>query len=193
MVSFVLISVLPMGWIVPGARADGGGFSNRDLDGPKAFSFDGIIFQVVDDPEVPVPVPVTAVGQFDAKNGRVELLKRTLNVGGVLIVTQEFAGVADVREDGTGTAKFCSTKRTLPPAAPGDAFPTVTYEEFSFGISGEDNSEVEFIGTRLIGGFDPNADCNLEDEGGGIVNPVAYGVSVCGIARTQYVNDDDDD
>ncbi len=96
--SFVLITALPVGWIVPGARADGGGFSNRDLDGPKGFSF---------------------------------------------------------------------------------------------VISGEDNSEVEFIGTRLIGGFDPNADCSLEQEGGGIVDPVAFGVSVRGIARTQYVGDDD--
>lgn len=194
---FVLVTAPPLSWIVPGARADGGGFSTADLDGSYGFSFDGSVFGVGESLGVDGYVPLSAVGQFDADEGTVTELKRTLNVGGVLIVKETFTGQATVEEDGTGTARFCSTGRTFVPDPPPVPFPTVTYEEFSFVITGEDNNEVEFIGTTLIGGSNENgaiAGCNLAVEGGFFgVEPVLIPVSVRGIARAQDEGGDDDD
>ncbi len=151
--------------------AEAGGFSEADIDGPYGFSFDGFITDlgVIGGGH---PIPITAVGQFDAKRATLLRLRRTINVGGVAIVEDEFVGEARVDPDGRGVASFCSTKRTI---TGNFAFPDQTFETFSFVITGKKNEEIEFIGTGL---FPVTGRCpeNLAD-------PIA--ATVLGIARKQ--------
>jgi hypothetical protein len=83
---------------------DGKSFSNRDVDGPTAFDFDGF---VTDPAGSGTLVPAASVGRFVA-DGRGNLLEgeRTLMVGGTFLFQQQhFTCTYDVRPNGMGSAR----------------------------------------------------------------------------------------
>jgi hypothetical protein len=88
--------------VVPIAEAEGpndrDGFSVRDIAGPMAFAFDGVV--TVDT----VAAPAAAVGRFIADgHGQLTDGVRTLVVGGT-VLQQTFTCTYTVDPNGTGTA-----------------------------------------------------------------------------------------
>ena len=176
---FVSATVLPVGGIVPAAIGDGGGFSRADIDGDYGFEFSGGVLDV-DTFGYAVVLPVSAVGQFNVNKGKDAVLTRTLNIGGG-IVQDTFTGEVDyVNPDGTGSATFCTESRTSSIAV----FPAFTKETFTFVITGEDDNEVEFIGTQTL---PSEQDCSP------VAGALPLPVSIQGTARKQDVDDGDDD
>lgn len=86
--------------VAPNVEAgDGKSYSLRDVDGPTAFDFDGFVTAGG------TLVPAAAVGRFIADGrGRLTDGERTLMVGGVAVLRQEFSCTYDVRPNGIGSA-----------------------------------------------------------------------------------------
>ena len=101
---------------VPAVQA-GDRFTNRDVDGPTAFAFDGFA-------TVPVPgggftmVPTASTGRFTADgHGNITDGARTLVVGGQSL-KQEFTCSYNVNPNGTGDARCTVTPSFLTPTVP---------------------------------------------------------------------------
>ena len=131
---------------------DQASFSDRDIQGPYGFSFDGLVIGPAG------LVPVGAVGQFEADGaGTFPRLVRTLNLGGGAGIQQFEGGKYQVNPDGTGFACFCGDPPQQIPGVPPLIFDPVeeaedqpgTFEVFSFVITGEDKDEAEFVGISL--------------------------------------------
>jgi hypothetical protein len=123
-------------------------FSDKDLNGPTAFSFDGTVTLPVNGSNV--AVPVSAVGQcnWDGK-GSAPSATRTFNFGGAVILQQVAHGEYHVNPDGTGTARFeVTTQKVMGTPPPGVSLPGTSIETFSFALSKE--NELQFIGTGLL-------------------------------------------
>ncbi len=99
------------------------GFTNRDLRGSFAYTFQGTLINTLSGQ----PIPVTAVGVFTLDGqGKVEKGFRYLNVGGQ-VIRQNATGTYSVNPDGTGTATFSVVSVAGEPSA----FPP-TSEVFNF-------------------------------------------------------------
>lgn len=123
-------------------------YSEKDLDGPTGFSFDGTVTLSINGASV--AVPVSAIGQvnWDGK-GKATSATRTFNFGGAVILKQVAAGEYQVNPDGTGTARFeVTTVEVIGSPPPGVQLPGTAVETFVFVIN-QDN-ELQFIGTGLL-------------------------------------------
>jgi hypothetical protein len=123
-------------------------YTEKDLNGPTAFSFDGTVNLSIN--EASVAVPVSAIGQvnWDGK-GKAPSAVRIFNFGGAVILKQAAVGEYQVNTDGTGIARFeVTTLEVIGTPPPGVQLPGTAIETFSFVLS-QDN-ELKFIGTGLL-------------------------------------------
>jgi len=123
-------------------------YSEKDLRGPTAFSFDGTVTLSINDANV--AVPVSAIGQVNWDgNGKAPSANRIFNFGGAVILKQAAVGEYQVNPDGTGTARFEVTTLEVIGSPPlGVQLPGTAVETFAFVLS-QDN-ELQFIGTGLL-------------------------------------------
>lgn len=115
-------------------------FGNSAARGTWAFSISGTAF--VPDPGsgVPVPVPFSAIGQYEADGkGIFPSAVRTVNFGGQ-VLHQTAVGTYQVHPDGTGVAEFQVYDR--------DTGILVSEEAFEFVISA-DRNQTFAIGTAV--------------------------------------------
>jgi hypothetical protein len=111
------------------------GFSNGDVRGAYAASFDGFAYVPVPPAGTPTRVPVASVGRFVADgNGQITNGKRTLVVDGMAF-QQTFTCSYHVNPDGTGNARCL-------------ILPGNTTETFDFVII-ESRESAVFTGTTL--------------------------------------------
>ena len=146
MLTLFVSQVAPLpDWIMQDAKAKT--FSVSDFMGPYATSFDGMAtFTLAEGPRL--SVPIAAVGLLEADGAGNATLKRTLNIGGIVILEEEGAGTYTVNQNGTGKGIFnITTKNQTGTLPPGLLLPKVTQETFS-AVIGEE--EIEFVGTSSI-------------------------------------------
>ena len=109
-------------------------FSNKDVDGPTAFAFDGWVTLGG------ALVPGAATGRFIADGrGHISDGVRTLMAGGVLVLHQTFTCDYSVNADGTGSAT-CPVATVTPTGIPNSV------ETFDFVIV-EKKKEAFFTST----------------------------------------------
>lgn len=127
---------------------DNKNYTERDLDGPTGFSFDGTVTLSIDGTNV--AVPVSAVGQVNWDgNGNATSATRTFNFGGAVILKQTAVGEYQVNPDGTGTARFeVTTQEIIGTLPPGVQLPVTAIETFSFVLI--QKNELQFIGTGYL-------------------------------------------
>jgi len=124
-------------------------YTNKDLNGPTGFSFDGTVTLMINGTNV--AVPVSAVGQVNWDgDGRAPSASRTFNFGGAVILKQTAEGEYQINPDGTGTARFVvTTQEVIGTPPPGVGLPGKAIETFSFVLTQPAN-ELQFIGTGLL-------------------------------------------
>jgi hypothetical protein len=123
-------------------------YTEKDLDGATAFSFDGTVTLSINGSSV--AVPVSAIGQvnWDGK-GKATSATRTFNFGGAVILKQIAHGEYQVNPDGTGSARFeVTTQEVTGTIPPGVQLPGTAIETFAFVLT--QPNELKFIGTGMF-------------------------------------------
>lgn len=123
-------------------------YTEKDLDGQTAFSFDGTVTLSINGTNV--AIPISAIGQinFDGK-GKATSATRIFNFGGAVILKQVAHGEYQVNPDGTGSARFeVSIQEVTGTVPPGVQLPAVAIETFVFVLT--QPNELKFIGTGMF-------------------------------------------
>ena len=141
----ILASILALVCLVASPVAADPKFSNKDVEGPTAFDFDGFVTVAAGPP--PVVLPVASVGRFVADGkGKLNDGFRTLIIAGA-VSTQSFTCNYTVDRDGTGSAS-CTVTQITP--TPGTAAGDTSHETFDFVIA-ESKKEAFFTATDGVG------------------------------------------
>ena len=81
-------------------------YSNADFKGPYGNGSDGFLM-VTPEGAPPIAIPLSAAGRFVADGeGNILDVKRTINLGGVLVAQQVGTGIYAVAPDGTVTVRY---------------------------------------------------------------------------------------
>jgi hypothetical protein len=123
-------------------------YTEKDLNGPTAFSFDGTVTLSINGTNI--AIPISAIGQinFDGK-GKATSATRIFNFGGAVILKQVAHGEYQVNPDGIGSARFeVSTQEVTGTLPPGVQLPGIGVETFVFVLT--QPNELKFIGTGMF-------------------------------------------
>jgi hypothetical protein len=124
-------------------------YTNRDLQGPYGFSFDGSITLALPDGSHQA-VPIAALGRVDFDGQGKTTAVRTLNFGGQVVLEQTAQGEYSVNPDGTARARFeVVTEKVIGSLPPGVELPPKNVETFAAVLSGN-GRENHVLGTGFL-------------------------------------------
>jgi hypothetical protein len=110
-------------------------YTNRDLQGPYGFSFDGSIILALPDGSHQ-PVPITLLGRVDFDGQGKSTAVRTLNFGGQVVLEQTAQGEYSVNPNGTARGRYeVVTEKVTGSLPPGVELPPKTVEIFDAVLS----------------------------------------------------------
>jgi hypothetical protein len=124
-------------------------YTNRDLQGPYGFSFDGAITLALPDGSHQA-VPIAALGRVDFDGEGKTTAVRTLNFGGQVVLEQTAEGEYSINPDGTGRARYeVITEKVTGALPPGVELPPRNVETFAAALS-ENGRVGHVMGTGFL-------------------------------------------